>query len=120
MVSIQLWLLALVLPSCQRPADEIDIRIQRLRGGSQTECEWAAQALGGIADPRAVEPLVASLKDNYASVRTDAAGALGKIRDPRAVEPLVACLKDSSWSVRESAAQALGSIGDPRAAQSLV
>ena len=67
----------------------------------------AAGALGQIGDPRAVEPLIAALKDEGESVRSSAARALGKIGDPRAVESLSAALKDKKWHVRKPAAGAL-------------
>jgi HEAT repeat protein len=75
----------------------------------------AAQALGEIKDWRAVEPLVAALRDPAIPVRTSAARALGEMRDPRAVEPLIAALSDPSFNVRQEAAASLGLIGDQRA-----
>jgi HEAT repeat protein len=66
------------------------------------------KALGEIKDPRAVEPLIAALKDK--GVCAAAAYALGEIKDPRAVEPLIAALKDESFSVRRAAAEALVSL----------
>lgn len=58
----------------------------------------AAQALGEIKDRRAVEPLVAALRDPVIRVRGSAARALGEMRDPGAVEPLIAALSDGSRS----------------------
>ncbi len=78
----------------------------------------AAETLGQIGDPRAVEPLIAALRDD--GVRMAAIEALGQIRDPRAVEPLAAALNDREYSCREAAAEALGKIGDPRAIEPLV
>jgi len=99
----------------------------------------AAGALGHLPDPRAVDALaailndtldrdaafsalvtigapcvpalVATLKDDKFSVRTDAAKALGQIGDARAVEPLIATLRDSKEPVREAAAEALDRLG---------
>jgi HEAT repeat protein len=69
----------------------------------------AAEALGKIKDRRAVEPLIAALKDESFSVRQAAAEALGKIKDPRAVEPLSAALKDArNGDVRLAAARSAG------------
>jgi len=70
----------------------------------------AAKALGKIKDPRAVEPLIATLKDKDSDVRWHAARALEKIQDPRAVEPLIATLKDKDSEVRWHAAEALEKI----------
>jgi HEAT repeat protein len=110
----------------------------------------AARALGQIGDVRAVEPLIAALKNSKIVVGQAAAGALGQIGDARAVEPLIAALKgkkydvckaavaalakigvlalepliaalkDSRWDVREAVAGVLGEIGDARAAEPLI
>jgi HEAT repeat protein len=79
----------------------------------------AAEALGEIGDPDAVEPLIGVLRDDNPSVRMSAAEALGQIGDVRAVEPLIAARKEASWSVRRAAAEALGRIGDPDATDAL-
>jgi HEAT repeat protein len=60
---------------------------------------------------RAVEPLIAALKDGEPDMRKAAAGALAKIGDARAVEPLIAALKDGEPDVRKAAVGALGKIG---------
>jgi HEAT repeat protein len=84
---------------------------------------------GGIFDvwrvydkSRAVEPLVAALKDKDSKVRSNAAKALGHLArtDPRAAEPLVAALKDPDSEVRSNAAEALGTRTDPRAVEALI
>ncbi|HHT9109043.1 MAG TPA: HEAT repeat domain-containing protein, partial [Candidatus Wunengus sp. YC64] len=80
----------------------------------------AAEALGKIKDARAVEPLIAALKDEYQYVRKWTAYALGEIKDARAVEPLIAALKDEYQYVREGAAEALGKIKDARAVEPLI
>jgi HEAT repeat protein len=105
----------------------------------------AAVALGAIGDARAVEPLIAALKDEDSGVRLWAAKALDaigwkpetgeaealyliaqrkwdgcvKIGAP-AVEPLIAALKGEDWRVREAAAEALGKVGDARAVEPLI
>ena len=78
----------------------------------------AAEALGKIKDPRAVEPLIAAHQNWW--VGAAAACALGEIKDPRAVEPLIAALKDEDVNVRWPAARALGEIKDPRAVEPLI
>jgi HEAT repeat protein len=108
----------------------------------------AAEALGDLADPAAVEPLVgalddrerivrervvvalgrigavepliAALRDTSGSVRVCAAQALGTASGSRAVEALIAALSDEDWNVRAQAAQALGALGDPSAVEPLV
>ncbi len=52
----------------------------------------AAEALGLIADERALDPLVLVLKDKNRFVRQEAILALGKIRSSRSVEHLTKAL----------------------------
>ena len=81
---------------------------------------WAAEALGKIGDPRAVEPLIPLLKPgNYIETTII---ALGEIGDRRAVMPLIEYLNNSTINdseEEEAAARALGKIGDPRAVKPL-
>ena len=79
----------------------------------------AAQSLGNIENPRAVDGLVAVLGDSDVEVRRAAVWALGEIEDRRAVDALLPLLKDADPEVRKSAAWALGNIEDPRAADGL-
>lgn len=69
---------------------------------------------------RAVEPLLAALRDPKAGLRANAALILGRIRDARAIEPLIAALADPEPVVRTQAVWALRDLGDPRAAPPLV
>jgi len=80
----------------------------------------AAEALGEIGDARAIEPLIAILKDGNSDIHKAGAEALGKIGDARAVKPLIAALKSNNGEVRQAAAEALGKIGDACAIDSLV
>jgi len=112
--------------------------------------EAAAEALGKSGDARAIEPLIAALKDEdtdvrrYATkslgeigipavelliaalkdedrvVRRGAVKTLGELKDARAVEPLIAVLKDKNKYVREAAAEALGNLMDARAVEPLI
>ena len=78
----------------------------------------AATALGQIGDIRAVEPLIAVLQQDEATIaRESAAAALGQIGDARAVEPLIAMFKVPAMT--NTAAAALGQIGDARAVEPL-
>jgi len=81
---------------------------------------YSAGVLGEIGDARAVEPLLAALKDKDVYVRENAVEALGKIGDTRAVEPLLAALKDVNWKISSAAKKALGEIGDVRAVEPLL
>jgi HEAT repeat protein len=89
----------------------------------------AAEALGLYGDPRAVEPLIAALRDTAApwparllmhvgsdpvpfapTVRECAARALGEIGDQRAVPSLIAALDMGAPDDRRAAAEALKSL----------
>ena len=112
--------------------------IEALKDEMWSVRESAAVALGEIKDARAVEPLIAALKDKSsdfriaaledkssvvrwrADVRWRAAEALGEIKDTRAVEPLIEALKDERLVVRRRAAEALGKIKDTRAVEPLI
>jgi HEAT repeat protein len=59
--------------------------------------ERSAEALGYIADRRAVPSLIAALGDENLRVRDRAAFALGLIGDRAAVEPLLAMLNDPAY-----------------------
>ena len=82
----------------------------------------AIKTLGDFGDARAVEPLIAILKqkDTKANDRQLAAHALGQLRDPRAVDALIAAVQEGKSQttleyVRWDAIWALGEIRDPRA-----
>jgi HEAT repeat protein len=67
----------------------------------------AAEALGPLKDPLAVEPLVGRLKDENPGVRRAAVVALAARGGHRVVEPLVAILEDTNFDVRATAATAV-------------
>jgi HEAT repeat protein len=85
--------------------------IADLRSSDAVVSFKAAQAL--VKDPRAVDPLIAALKDRAAARR--AAWALGEIKDPRAVEPFIAALRDPDDAVENYAVAGLWALKDPRA-----
>jgi len=71
----------------------------------------AAICLGEIKDRRAVEPLIAALKDKDELTRVSAAWAIGNIGDTRAVGALIMTLRDSNKEIRETSAKALAVLG---------
>jgi HEAT repeat protein len=83
-------------------------------------CDNAAEALGRIRDPGAVEPITRLLSSQNPQVRQTAANALGAIGAVSGIDALAGCLHDSDPQVRQSAAQALGQMTDPRAIRPLV
>lgn len=70
----------------------------------------AADALGELGDPRAVEPLLTLLTFDHPFVLKHAITALEKIRGARAVEPLMEALSSNFPVVQTFAARALGNI----------
>jgi HEAT repeat protein len=68
----------------------------------------AAEALGEIGDPRAVDALLGALNDPDALLRCEAVVALGRIRDARAVPRLQVALRDEDFFMLRAGAVALG------------
>jgi len=105
-----------------------DIRslITQVESGDMGQRINAARALGQLGDKRAVDPLVACLRDTQTRnpiLKMTVAEALGDIGDARAVEPLIACLNNTnqtSRSVKGTIIESLGKIGDPRAVDPLI
>ncbi len=79
----------------------------------------AATSLGMIADPRAVEPLLAQFEAGDAAYRPAAVLALTRIGAP-AAPALVQALKSPDPAMRLAAAEALGGAKSPLANQALV
>ena len=81
----------------------------------------AAQALGELDDPRAIEALSQALRtDADPRVRETAAWALGEIESPTAVPALIAALRaEKVATVRDRIVRALGEIEDARAVDAI-
>jgi len=71
----------------------------------------AADVLGEIKLPEAVEPLVRCLGDKNEGVQLSAGAALKKIKDPKAVKPLIEALKHPHKWVPARAAEVLIAFG---------
>jgi HEAT repeat protein len=100
---------------------KIDAKGMKANTDNQNEdAQSVTSALEEKGDTKAIEALIAALKDNDSNARRRAADDLGELKDKRAVEPLIAALKDSDSSVRKSAAKALGKIKDSRAVDPLI
>ena len=70
----------------------------------------AAESLGRIGDPAAVEPLIDTLWDDDSRVRLKAAWALGRIGDQRAIRPLQRLYRMENEGAQEIIAEALEEI----------
>jgi len=97
-----------------RPA--VDPLLAHLRSASGESATGAIRALGDIADPAALDVLLAQAAGSH---RAEVFLALGKLRDPRAEAVLIKGLGDSAWQSRMNAAMALGPLGGPSAAAAL-
>ena len=71
----------------------------------------AVEALGKLADEKALKPLVQGLRDNRDHVRYMAAKGLEGLGDSTAIDPLIILLKDENRLVRLMAVRALSAIG---------
>lgn len=88
--------------------------------GSPRVRRQAAEALGRLGSPRAVEPLIVALRDREPEVRGAVAFALGQLGDARAVEPLIGVVKNDPSGWRSKAAAGLAELGDLRAVEPLI
>ena len=70
----------------------------------------AAEALGRMADPQAVDELIGTLWDDDARVRLKAAWALGQIGDRRAYAPLQRLYRMENEGAQEIIREALDAI----------
>lgn len=122
-VGLREWKCLLPLPpNMQKMKEERDVRglIRALRHRDAGIQYQAAEALGELRDPTAVEPLMHSLTgDRYAGIRWKAAEALARIGPP-SVPFLVRVLSHPEDDVRWMAAIALGEIGDPSSLDPLI
>ena len=71
----------------------------------------AAKILGIISNPKSIDVLILTLRDNNKLVRREVSTALSRM-GPLAVDPLIDILDDEDWRVRGAAAWALGNLKD--------
>ena len=69
----------------------------------------AAKILGAISNPKSIDALILTLRDNNKLVRREASTALSRMGQI-AVDPLIEILDDEDWRVRGAAAWALGNM----------
>jgi HEAT repeat protein len=88
------------------------------------DLQFRAEALRALEtlppDPRALDSLIALLRDEQADLRQSAIRLLGRINDPRAIEAILIASADPSPAVRRAAAEALGLVKEPRALPTLL
>lgn len=112
---------AMVAPPVSQPVtEEVSGKVcavlsDILRGGVDVHRCIAAQALGRIGYPAAVEPLIEALLDEDEDVRTDAAAALAVLAPPQAGRQLFENLiGDPCTDVKLAAIDALARMKDPQ------
>ena len=89
-------------------------------GSPASVAEAAMLALANIGAP-AVDPLIASLRNDNPGVRMMATAALGRIEDPRTIEPLIEVLEtDQDFLVQAAAVDALRKKQDSRTLEALL
>lgn len=81
--------------------------------------QGAVNALGEIKDPRAIQPLAATLRDPNSDLRESALQALGNI-GPAALQSLIAALQSTDANLQRQVEKQLGDIADPRAIGPLI
>ena len=122
------YLFAEKMPTISSTENDVQSTTQNVSSGSETSADSelgdlinalkdndagvrlkAAEALGKLADARAVDPLIEALRyDEDGDVRQKAAWALGQIDDSRTIDPLsYASVKDAQGYVRVEAYDAL-------------
>jgi HEAT repeat protein len=96
------------------PSPSPDTRLAHFIGLLSDDDEvsrWkAAEALGRMGDPAAVDELISTLWDDDARVRLKAAWALGRIGDPRAYAPLQRLYRMENEEAQEIIKEALENI----------
>jgi HEAT repeat protein len=104
----------------QTGPDNVSLQIERLKSPNAELRLYAADALAKFEDRRAVEPLIAALRDSDPRVRARAADGLGSLKDARGIEPLILLLRDDDEGARFAAEWALEEMHDPRAIAPLI
>lgn len=99
-----------------RPKDpnaaRADAMLLDLRDSHWLNRKYAAEVLGELKDPRAVDPLVEALNDEVGDVRQRAYDSLIKLGSP-SVPSLIPLLVSEEDEIRQSATEILRKIGKP-------
>lgn len=84
--------------------------LRRLEDDNEGTRWTAAESLGRLKDPAAVELLIDTLWDDDPRVRLKAAWALGQIGDPRALRPLQQLYRMENENVKEIIEKAINEL----------
>jgi len=88
-------------------SNTLETLVEKLSDDNEGTRWNAAEALGRLGDPRAVEPLIDTLWDDDARVRLKAAWALGMLGDPKALGPLQKLYRIEREDARETIGEAM-------------
>lgn len=91
--------------------DAVPRFIQKLQDANYKIRVQAAEALGKLGSPRAIQPLLMALQDRNDEVRLEVARSLGMLKGEQAVRPLIEALKEPDKFVPARVAQVLISLG---------
>jgi HEAT repeat protein len=78
-IALTVFVFFFLPPIAHSQAEDVSTLIQEMRDKDPLVRQGAARALGIIGDTRAVDPLIATLRDGNRHVQGDAAEALRKI-----------------------------------------
>ncbi|MEX2720643.1 MAG: HEAT repeat domain-containing protein, partial [Candidatus Wukongarchaeota archaeon] len=108
------------------PSEKVEELIKVLREGKFELRVKAAKNLGEIGDPRAIDPLVKTMKeveenlelvggfdDDLERFLNSLRWALSHIRGPKAIAPLIKVFKTTDGNIQVAASDALARIGKP-------
>ncbi|MDR2967150.1 MAG: HEAT repeat domain-containing protein [Methanobacteriaceae archaeon] len=101
-----------------RADESFEYLVEALTGTHKKIKMNSAKVLGFIANEKAIDPLIATLKDKNKLVRREASTALSRMGN-KVIDPMLNILNDDDWRVRGAAAWVLGSIGDKKAIEPL-
>jgi hypothetical protein len=92
------------------PPDETTLLVSQLKSKDKEEVVHAAQALGALGDPIAVEPLIVLFNNGATppNVRLAAAEALIELKSPPTSVTALVALRRPDWHIRRIAAAMLG------------
>jgi len=101
--------------------EDLEDLLEKLASGSAPVRFTAANKLGKLGDPAAVDRLMDALDDEDEKVRDNVIFALGELKAKKAAARLIKLVKkDNSERIRKSAAKALGLIKAPEAVDALI
>lgn len=110
--NIEAKLLAIDLAGDLRDYSLVDLLLQVLRSSDKEKVVRSVKALGKIASPQSIEPILWLAQDRQWEVRAQAIKAIGLLNIDEGIPLLIDNLSHGSYWVRVNAAEALGRFGE--------